>query len=133
MSPPQVTPESPNPSGVVGLVVKPRVIAAADANEVMREQLDAILLASLASHIEVGVVPACVMIPASTGFRLLDDHAVFVELDTREVVIREPEEVARYLDIFERLRARAVRGAELAELVRGIASDLADRTAGEHE
>jgi hypothetical protein len=40
MSPPQVTPESPNPSGVVGLVVKPRVIAAADANEVMREQLD---------------------------------------------------------------------------------------------
>jgi len=40
MSLPKVTPDTANPSGVVGLVVKPRVIAAADANEVMREQLD---------------------------------------------------------------------------------------------
>jgi hypothetical protein len=40
MSPPRVTLESANPSDVVGLVVKPQVIAAADANEVMREQLD---------------------------------------------------------------------------------------------
>jgi hypothetical protein len=40
MSPPQVKSANPNPSGVVGLVVKPRVIAAADADEVMREQLD---------------------------------------------------------------------------------------------
>jgi hypothetical protein len=53
--------------------------------------------------------------------------------DTRELAIHEAEEVVRYLDIFERLRARAVRGAELAELVRGIASGLADRTAGAHE
>lgn len=99
--------------------------------EVMREQLDAIVLASLASHIELGVIPDGVMVPSSTDFLLLDDQTVVISLDTREVVIREPEEVARYLDIFERLRARAVRGADLAELVRSIASDLADRIAGE--
>jgi hypothetical protein len=40
MSPTQVTPESINPSEPVGLVSKPRVIAAADSNDVMREQLD---------------------------------------------------------------------------------------------
>jgi hypothetical protein len=39
--------------------------------------------------------------------------------------------VALYVDIFERLRARAVRGALVAELIRSIASDLADGTAGE--
>jgi hypothetical protein len=96
----------------------------------MREQLDAILLASLASHIELGVIPAGVMVPCSTDFLLLDDQTVVISLDTREVVIREPEEVARYLDIFERLRARAARGADLAELVRSIAGDLAGRMAG---
>jgi hypothetical protein len=40
MSPTQVKPESANPSGQVGLVVRPRVIAAADANDVIREQLE---------------------------------------------------------------------------------------------
>lgn len=101
--------------------------------EVMREQLDRILLASVMSHVEVGVVPVSAMVPCATGFTLMDDQTVLISLDTRELAIHEAEEVVRYLDIFERLRARAVRGAELAELVRGIASDLADRTAGEHE
>jgi hypothetical protein len=40
MSPTQVTPEIANPSVQVGLVVRPRVIVAADANDVMREQLE---------------------------------------------------------------------------------------------
>ncbi len=92
------------------------------APQVMREQLDRILLASVMSHVEVGVIPLAAMLPSSTGFTMLDDQVVVISLDTREVVIREPEEIARYLDIFERLRARAVRGAELAELVRRLAS-----------
>jgi hypothetical protein len=33
-------PGNTNPSGQVGLVVRPRVIVAADADEVMREQLE---------------------------------------------------------------------------------------------
>jgi hypothetical protein len=40
MSPTQVRPENASPSPQVGLVVRPRVIAAADPNDVMREQLE---------------------------------------------------------------------------------------------
>jgi transcriptional regulator with XRE-family HTH domain len=94
------------------------------AAEVLAEQLDAIVLTGAASHIEVGVIPATVMVAASTDFRILDDQVVVIDLDTREVRITEPEEVARYLDIFERLRARAVRGAALAELIRDVRRGL---------
>jgi len=97
----------------------------------MNEQLDSILLMSAASHIEVGVVPLDVLTPTGTTFLVLDDQAVLIELATRALAaIHEADEVARYVDMFERLRARAVRGAHLAELIRSIASDLADRTAG---
>jgi hypothetical protein len=40
MSPTQVSPERANPSGQVGLVLRPRITPAADAHEVMREQLE---------------------------------------------------------------------------------------------
>jgi hypothetical protein len=40
MSPTQITPEIANPEAPVGLATKPRVVTAADANEVMREQLE---------------------------------------------------------------------------------------------
>jgi hypothetical protein len=40
MSPTQITPESANPDGKVGLVTQPRVVVAADPNDVMREQLE---------------------------------------------------------------------------------------------
>jgi hypothetical protein len=64
------------------------------------------------------------MVPAATGFDVFDDRLVLIDLDTTEVIIREPDQVARYLDIYERLRVRAVRGADLADLVRTIAHDL---------
>ena len=40
MSPTQITPEIANPDATVGLVTKPRVVGAADANDVMQEQLE---------------------------------------------------------------------------------------------
>jgi hypothetical protein len=95
--------------------------------EVIREQLDRVLLASVMSHVEVGVVPVSAMVPTPTGFTMMDDQTVLISLATREVQVHEPDEVARYLDIFERLRARAVRGEALAELVRDVRRELANR------
>ncbi len=94
--------------------------------EVMREQLDRIVLTAVMSHVEVGVVPISVMVPSATGFTVMDDHTVLVGLATREVMIHEPEEVTRYLDIFERLRPRRVRGEALADLPRGVRRDLTE-------
>jgi transcriptional regulator with XRE-family HTH domain len=95
--------------------------------EVMREQLDRVLLAAVMSHVEVGVVPVSAMVPTPTGFTMMDDQTVLISLATREVQVHELDEVARYLDIFERLRARAVRGEALAELVRDVRRELANR------
>ncbi len=102
-------------------------------SQIMGEQLDRILLASVMSHVEIGVVPVSVMVPCATDFLLLDDHAVVISLDTRELTINEPDEVARYLDIFERLRARAARGEALAELIRDVRRGLAERTTEQAE
>jgi transcriptional regulator with XRE-family HTH domain len=93
--------------------------------EVMQDQLDAILVASLMSHVELAVIPAAAMVPASTDFRILDEQAVVIDLDTREVRITEPDEIARYLDVFDRLRARALRGDALADLIRDVRRGLA--------
>jgi hypothetical protein len=40
MSPTQITPAIANPDATVGLVTQPRVVGAADANDVMRSQLE---------------------------------------------------------------------------------------------
>jgi hypothetical protein len=40
MSPTQITPEIASPDAPVGLATKPRVVVAADADDVMREQLE---------------------------------------------------------------------------------------------
>ncbi len=90
---------------------------------VLSEQLDRILLLAAMRHIEVGIIPRDVMVPAATGFDVFDDRLVLVDLDTTEVIIEESDQVARYLDIFERLRARALRGGDLAELIRTIGGD----------
>ena len=50
MSPTQITPEIVKAEATVGLVTKPRVVVAADANEVMREQLEFLI-----EHAENGV------------------------------------------------------------------------------
>jgi hypothetical protein len=77
------------------------------------------------SHVEVAVVPAAAMVPASTDFRILDEQAVVIDLDTREVRIAERDEIARYVDVFDRLRARALRGDALADLIRDVRRGLA--------
>jgi hypothetical protein len=97
--------------------------------DVMADQLDRILLLAAMRHIEVGVVPVHVMVPASTDFLVLDDRVVVIELDTTELTIRETDQVKRYLHIFECLRARAAQGADLADLLRGIGAGLTEETA----
>ncbi len=94
------------------------------APEAMLGQLDRIAMASVMSHVEVGVLPCGAMVPCATAFAVMDDQTVLVGLDTREVVVTELEEVTRYLTIFERLRARALRGEALAELIRDVRRSL---------
>lgn len=98
---------------------------------VLREQLDRILLLAAMQRIDIGVVPVGLQDLTMSGFAAFDDTLVAVELDTTEVRIKDPEGVARYLELFERLRAEAVRGAELAALVRRVDEALVQQTGDE--
>jgi transcriptional regulator with XRE-family HTH domain len=94
--------------------------------EVMEGQLDAILLAAAASHVEVGVLPVGAMLPA-TSFLILDTSTVMIELETRQLTIQEADEIARYVAVFDLLSRQALRGDTLADLVRAIRRDLGDQ------
>lgn len=50
MSPAQQTPEKTNPVSPVGLAAQPRVVASADADDVLREQLEYLI-----EHAHAGV------------------------------------------------------------------------------
>jgi transcriptional regulator with XRE-family HTH domain len=92
---------------------------------VLRGQLDRIVtLASGLDHIEIGVVPAEAPAFAMTSFDILDDVAS-VETDASEIVVRDPREVARYIDLFEALRRCSLRGQDMVRLIRGIEQGLA--------
>jgi transcriptional regulator with XRE-family HTH domain len=73
------------------------------------------------SHIEVGVLPTGTprSVLAMTGFHLTGE-LVSVELQTGEVLIRDPREVATYRELFDSLWSSALRGADMAGLVRRV-------------
>ncbi len=93
---------------------------------VMREQLDRLLLLAAVQRVEVGVLPLGFQHLAITSFIALDDTLVLVELDTSEVMVRDAREIARYLELFGRLRSAALTGGALGDLVRTIADGLGD-------
>ncbi|WP_189223656.1 helix-turn-helix domain-containing protein [Saccharothrix coeruleofusca] len=53
-----------------------------------------------------GVIPCAVPLP-DTGFRVLDDRVVVVELLSGDVVLTDPDDVRAHVERFEELRARA--------------------------
>jgi transcriptional regulator with XRE-family HTH domain len=102
---------------------------------VLRGQLDRLAMLSELDHVQIGVIPIGAKDPAIalTGFNVWDD-VVVVEYDLGEVTLRDPSEVARYVEMFETLRRSALRGAEMVTLVREIEHDLSsgspDRATG---
>jgi transcriptional regulator with XRE-family HTH domain len=85
--------------------------------EVLRDQVERLLLLAALRNVVIGIVPASMMVPTSSDFLIFDDAAVVIELDTTEVLITEPEQVARYIDIFGRLQARSLSRPDFVSLI----------------
>ena len=94
--------------------------------DVMRGQLDRLLVLSRLEHVEIGVLPigAEAGALALTSFDDLDD-VVAIEMDTSEIIVRDPQQVARYVEIFEGLRAAALYGESAIATLRTLESKLA--------
>ncbi len=91
---------------------------------VIRGQLDRLAMLAELDRVQVGVIPIAAQDPAIalTGFNVWDD-VVVVEYDLGEVTIRDPGEVARYVEMFETLRRSARHGDEMVTLLRRIERD----------
>ena len=96
-------------------------------NDVMREQLNRLLVMMRRPNVSLGIVPLHgrrVQKPAE-NFHLYDEVQVFIELLTAAVTINQPREIDLYVRLFEDLAAEAVYGKKARLLIK-TAMDLLD-------
>lgn len=87
-------------------------------------------IASLDSlpSVEIGVIPfaveATTLHPETFTILEGEDTLVLVETVTAELAVRDPRDVAAYIDLFGRLREQAVFGEAMSGLLDAIAEDM---------
>jgi hypothetical protein len=92
----------------------------------MAGQLDRMLALDGLASLDLGIIPAAVIVPVypTSGFVIFDNDLVVVETIGGEDSISDPDEVTRYIDWFGLLHAAAVHGREAARLIRAGLADL---------
>lgn len=95
--------------------------------EVMAGQLDRLVALCSMSTIHVGVIGFGADLTESPkhGFWIFDDQRVLVETIGAELTLTQPQEIALYGQVFDRLAASAVYGAAARRLITRIMDDLA--------
>ena len=95
------------------------------------DQLDHLLSLMRLPFVSVDVIPADVQrhALATIGFWIFDNNAVALETPTAAIKVTRPQEIARYLAMFDLLRAEAVQGREARDLVQTVRASL-DNVAG---
>ncbi|GAA3234740.1 helix-turn-helix domain-containing protein [Nonomuraea helvata] len=71
--------------------------------EVMRGQLDRLLAVSTLPNVEFGVIPFCSELPSSpiNGFWIYNEAMVSVATMTKDLVLRDPDDIAFYVRAFD--------------------------------
>jgi transcriptional regulator with XRE-family HTH domain len=100
------------------------------APEVLRSQLERLMVTAGFSSVTIGVLPLGRPMPAlPTGtFTLHDDSVVLLEVLTQEATLAQPEEVKEYREHFGRLLAASVVGQDAVALIRGLLTATARGT-----
>ncbi|MGH8897602.1 MAG: helix-turn-helix domain-containing protein [Egibacteraceae bacterium] len=81
------------------------------------------------SNVEVGVIPLdAEAVAFYDSFEILDDELVTMELPTRELHLRDPDEIGFYATRFARLKSAAVTGDDGAGLLAGLQRRLLAKT-----
>lgn len=105
-------------------------------------QLDRLVAVSTLPNVDVAILPQTTVVPAWHGhgfvifsrIHLADDDAtdadddgdtlVYVETLTQELRVGDPDDVALYLEVFERLRSQATSGEDSRRLLASVMADL---------
>ncbi|MBP2705769.1 helix-turn-helix domain-containing protein [Microbispora sp. RL4-1S] len=95
--------------------------------EVMRGQLDRLIAVTTLPNVEFGVVPFEAALPGAPmhAFYIYNDTLVGVPTRTRDLVLREAEDVAYYAQAFEEYYEAAVFGDTARTLIVGALDDYA--------
>ncbi|MER6826296.1 helix-turn-helix transcriptional regulator [Streptosporangium sp. NPDC000563] len=93
---------------------------------VMRGQLDRLLAVTALPNVEFGVIPFETPLPSAplNGFWVYDEDHVTVPTRTRDLLLRDPEDVAFYMQAFEELREVAAFGEGARSVIVRVLSDL---------
>ncbi|MFC6084484.1 helix-turn-helix domain-containing protein [Sphaerisporangium aureirubrum] len=88
-------------------------------DEVMRGQLDRLLAVTTLPNVEFGLIPFEAELPSAllNGFWLYDETLVGVATRTKELVLRDPDEITFHAAAFEELRAVAAFQEQARELI----------------
>jgi transcriptional regulator with XRE-family HTH domain len=94
--------------------------------EVMVGQLDRLVAMSAMSTLRLGVISFDTELPESPkhGFWIFDDQMVLVETIAAELTLKQPQEIALYTQVFERLASVASYGTDARRIVIAVLEDL---------
>ena len=90
------------------------------------DQLNHLLTVMRLPFVSVEVIPADVQryALATIGFWIFDNNAVALETPTAAIKVTRPQEIARYLAMFDLLRAEAVDGRAVRQMITSIIDGL---------
>ncbi|MGJ6965704.1 helix-turn-helix domain-containing protein [Streptosporangium sp. G11] len=99
--------------------------------DVMRGQLDRLLAVTALPNVEFGVIPFEAPLPSAllNGFWVYDEDHVAVPTRTRDLILRDPEDVAFYARTFEELCEVAAFREDARSVIVRVLSDFSRQSA----
>lgn len=88
------------------------------------DQLTHLLSLMRLPFVSVGVIPADAQrhAIATIGFWIFDNNAVALETPTAAIKVTRPQEIARYVAMFDQLQSQAIYGHEARQLITDVRS-----------
>ncbi|MET9066483.1 helix-turn-helix domain-containing protein [Streptosporangium sandarakinum] len=99
--------------------------------EVMRGQIDRLLAVTTLPNVEFGVIPFEAPLPSAllNGFWIYDRELAAVPTRTRELLLRDPEDVEFYETTFDELHQVAAFGEQARAVMARVLDDLSGQSA----
>jgi transcriptional regulator with XRE-family HTH domain len=90
------------------------------------DQLTHLMSVSRLPFVSVGIIPADAQRQAiaSIGFWIFDESAVALETPTAAIKVTRPDEIARYVALFEQLQSEAIYGHDARRLIAEVLAGL---------
>lgn len=92
----------------------------------LRAQLDRLLVLSALDNVEFAIIPLTARLPVTMhhGFSIFDESLVLIETFSAELSLRDADDIALYVEVFEELWNVALHGEEGRQFIARLAQEL---------